>query len=238
MNTQRQGSIPHLLLVEDDMTSQGFFQFALESLPATVDIADSFASALKRAETAHYDLLLIDVNLPDGDGPALLRQLRVRDPQVTALAHTADASSELQQSLQQAGFSETLIKPMSRETLLKAIRRTLAKTAANSTDLDDEADVPHWDETVALSALNGQQAHLRALRELFLSELPGARDAVRRALRQHDEGEARNQLHRLKASCGFVGALRLARAVRQLHNNPDSTAAQQQFDAAVSALLA
>ncbi|WP_269790541.1 hybrid sensor histidine kinase/response regulator [Stenotrophomonas sp. Iso1] len=236
MNTHVQGSVPHLLLVEDDMTSQGFFQFALESLPATVDIADSFASALQRAESSHYDLWLIDVNLPDGDGPTLLQRLRAKYPRVSALAHTADASTEIQQALQQAGFSETLIKPMTRDTLLKAIRRTLAKSAAAS-DSRDETEVPHWDEAVALTALNGQQAHLRALRELFLAELPVARDAVGRALDRHDEPELRNQLHRLQASCGFVGALKLARSVRQLHNNPSSTTARQHFDTAVSALL-
>lgn len=237
MNTHVQGSVPHLLLVEDDMTSQGFFQFALESLPATVDIADSFASALQRAESSHYDLWLIDVNLPDGDGPTLLQRLRAKYPRVSALAHTADASTEIQQALQQAGFSETLIKPMTRDTLLKAIRRTLAKSAANSNEVDDNQEVPDWDETVALSALNGQQAHLRALRELFLSELPNARDAVRRALEHQDEDEARSQLHRLKASCGFVGALRLARAVRQLHAHPGSAPARQQFELAVGTLL-
>lgn len=236
MNTHTQGSIPRLLLVEDDMTSQGFFQFALESLPATVDIADSFASALQRAESAHYDLWLIDVNLPDGDGPSLLQRLRARHPQISALAHTADASTEMQMALQQAGFSETLIKPMTREALLKAIRRTLAKSA-NRDDEADGAPLPQWDETVALTALNGQQEHLRALRELFMSELPTARNAVNRALDMHDHAEVRSQLHRLQASCGFVGALQLARAVRQLHNNPDLPAARQRFDAAVSALL-
>ncbi|WP_449466220.1 Hpt domain-containing response regulator [Stenotrophomonas humi] len=236
MNTHVQGSVPHLLLVEDDMTSQGFFQFALESLPATVDIADSFASAMQRAESSHYDLWLIDVNLPDGDGPTLLQRLRAKYPRVSALAHTADASTEIQQALQQAGFSETLIKPMTRDTLLKAIRRTLAKSAVGS-DSRDENEVPHWDEAVALTALNGQQAHLRALRELFLAELPAARDAVGRALDRHDEAELRNQLHRLQASCGFVGALKLARSVRQLHNTPSSVVARQHFDTAVSALL-
>ncbi len=237
MNTQNQGPIPHLLLVEDDMTSQGFFQFALESLPATVDIADSFASALLRAESAHYDLWLIDVNLPDGDGPTLLQRLRAAHPSVSALAHTADASTETQQALQQAGFSETLVKPMTRETLLKAIRRTLAKSDNHGDGGDEAQDVPHWDETVALTALNGQQAHLRALRELFLSELPVARNAVISALESHDHAALRSQLHRLQASCGFVGALRLARAVRQLHNNPDLPAARQRFESAVKALL-
>jgi len=47
----------------------------------------------------------------------------------------------------------------------------------------------------------------------------------------------RGQLHRLQASCGFVGAARLARAVRQLHQAPESTGAQSRFRVAVDALL-
>ena len=45
------------------------------------------------------------------------------------------------------------------------------------------------------------------------------------------------QLHRLQASCGFVGASRLGRAVRQLLQAPESAMAQRQFEAAASALL-
>ncbi|MNV49193.1 Hpt domain protein [compost metagenome] len=94
-----------------------------------------------------------------------------------------------------------------------------------------------WDETTALAALNGQRHHLIALRELFLAELPGVRDAVAQALREDDVRALRGQLHRLQASCGFVGAARLARAVRQLHQAPESTGAQNRFRVAVDALL-
>ena len=62
------------------------------------------------------------------------------------------------------------------------------------------------------------------------------RDAVEQAVDQHDERQLRSQLHRLQASCGFVGAARLARAVRQLHHAPES-AGQDGFRAAVAALL-
>ncbi|KRG39323.1 transcriptional regulator [Stenotrophomonas pictorum JCM 9942] len=237
MNTHDQGTtIPRLLLVEDDMTSQGFFQAALESLPAHVDIADSFASALQRSAAVRHDLWLIDVNLPDGDGPALLRRLREIHPGVPAVAHTADASATAGQRLRQAGFCETLIKPMSRETLLKTVRRTLARGGDDASFVSEES-ASDWDETAALSALNGQREHLNALRDLFLSELPTTRDAVVSACQQHDDAMLRSQLHRLQASCGFVGASRLGRAVRQLQQAPDSQVARQQFATAVDALL-
>lgn len=100
-----------------------------------------------------------------------------------------------------------------------------------------ELQVEDWDETAALAALNGQRNHLIALRELFLAELPGVRDAVEQAVDQHDERQLRSQLHRLQASCGFVGAARLGRAVRQLHHAPESGQAQDGFRAAVAALL-
>jgi len=236
MNTHHQGNLPRLLLVEDDMTSQGFFQFVLESLPAKVDIADSCASALRLAQTETYDLWLLDVNLPDGNGANLLRSLRNLHPQTTALAHTADTSLEMQHTLQQAGFQETLVKPISRDALLKSVRRALAKSTAKTDGPVAEA-APDWDESAAMSALNGQQAHVRALRELFLSELPSTRDAVSHALEEHDDKTLHAQLHRLQASCGFVGASRLAFAVRQLNHDPASMQARQQFGSAVSPLL-
>jgi DNA-binding response OmpR family regulator len=231
--------IPRLLLVEDDTISRGFFKAALEALPAEVDTADSLASAMDCGCAARHDLWLIDVNLPDGNGTELLEQLRRARPDTPALAHTADADTSIHGRLRDAGFRETLVKPLSGEQLLQAVRRVLANSpraaaAEASAEGDDRED---WDEITALAALNGQRQHLIALRELFLAELPGVRDAVAQAVLQHDALALRGQLHRLQASCGFVGAARLARAVRQLHQAPESTGAHTQFRAAVESLL-
>lgn len=232
-------SRPRFLLVEDDIISRGFFKAALETLPADVDTADSLASALARAEPGAHDLWLIDVNLPDGNGAQLLHELRRSHPDTPALAHTADGDVSIHERLREAGFSDTLVKPLGRDQLLKAVRRALVNSPAGATPLPAaiELVVEDWDETAALAALNGQRNHLIALRELFLAELPGVRDAVEQAVDQHDASSLRNQLHRLQASCGFVGAARLARAVRQLHHAPESVPAQAGFRAAVAALL-
>jgi len=234
----RQESHPHLLLVEDDPISRGFLQAALEGLPAQVDCADSLSSALDRARERRHALWLIYVNLPDGSGSGLLHALRLLHPDVPALAHTADATLAMQRGLQSDGFLEMLAKPMTSERLLQAVRRGLAhgRSSVASVEVLDIA-ASDWDEAAALSALNGQQHHLTALRELFLAELPGSRDAVDSALQISDEQALGNHLHRLQASCGFVGAARLAGAIRVLRGDPQSRTARTQFHAAVAALL-
>ncbi len=231
---------PRLLLVEDDIISSGFFKAALETLPAHVDTAENMAAALARAASSRYDLWLIDVNLPDGRGSQLLRQLRQDRPDTPALAHTADGEASLHAQLRADGFVDTLLKPLGREALLKAVRRALVQQplpAPETVAPTISQDAEDWDEVTALAALNGQRNHLVALRELFLAELPGVREAVEQAVDCADETALRGQLHRLQASCGFVGAARLARAVRHLRQTPTSIEARVRFNTAVAALL-
>ncbi|AVY67551.1 response regulator transcription factor [Xanthomonas translucens] len=231
-----QDPVTRLLLVEDDPISRAFLHVTLQSLPAQVDLADSVASALASAQAQEHDLWLIDANLPDGSGAELLQRLQRQRPGTLALAHTADASGTVREQLLGAGFAEVLLKPLSPKRLLQAVRRLLARGRVGTAPGAVEAAVD-WDETTALVALNGERSHLIALRELFLAELPGTRDAVASALQLSDEQAVRNHLHRLQASCGFVGAARLARAVRQLQGDPASSQARSQFSEAVAALL-
>ncbi|MDL5364592.1 response regulator [Xanthomonas sp. NCPPB 2654] len=231
-----QDPVTRLLLVEDDPISRAFLQVTLESLPAQVDLADTVSAALASAQTQEHALWLIDANLPDGNGADLLQRLQRLRPGTLALAHTADASDAVRERLLGAGFAEVLLKPLSPERLLQAVRRLLVRGRVGTAPSAAEAAVD-WDETTALVALNGERSHLIALRELFLAELPGTRDAVASALQLSDEQAVRNHLHRLQASCGFVGAARLARAVRQLQGDPASSQARNQFSEAVAALL-
>jgi len=226
---------PRVLLVEDDPISRGFFQAALEPLALRLDSAATVAEALALARQHPYELWLIDANLPDGSGADLLNALRAHHPSTPALAHTADIGAAGR--LLRDGFGQVLVKPLPASDLQQQVRRVLSARPA-STRLDDGAGgIVDWDETAALAALNGEQSHLAALRELFLSELPGTRDAVDSALRVDDEQALRGHLHRLQASCGFVGAARLAGAVRELRGDPASPGARTRFHDAVAALL-
>ncbi|GAB3096585.1 response regulator [Lysobacter terrae] len=223
---------PRILLVEDDPVSRQFLSAAVQALPATVDAADSMAAAIALTVAGHYDLWLIDAHLPDGSGEQLLARLRSRDRATPALAHTAGADAASQQALLDAGFRQVLVKPMPSTAVRFALQEALglAADAASTAPLD-------WDDEAAARALNGNREHIAALRKLFVAELPGVVERVRNAFRNEDFQGLHAELHRLRASCGFVGADRLQAAVQALDADERSHERLQQFTTAAEALL-
>jgi DNA-binding response OmpR family regulator len=228
-------TLPRILLVEDDPVSQAFLATAIEALPATVDRAENLAAARKLAAAHSHALWLIDANLPDGHGAVLLAQLRTDFPGTPALAHTASQDRHALDALIDVGFLEVLVKPLSAKALQAAIGRALGVAPVAS--IATGAKLPSWDDAAALSALNGQQEHMQALRKLFLDELPTQRRSIAAAAADGDITGMRSTLHRLRASCGFVGAARLHAAVRALESDLHCVSALQRFDEAAGDLL-
>jgi len=234
-----QGMKPRLLLVEDDATSRRFLQATLEALPADVDIAESLASALEIEAT--HQLWLLDANLPDGNGIDLLQALRLRSPSIPALAHTADDSTALRAQLLAAGFTDVLVKPLGATQLLDAVRRALGDAHNARFHVNEPAAaasiLPLWDERTALAALNGNVEHVATLRKLFLDELMQQQERIVLALQRDDEAAARHELHQLKASSGFVGALRLNAATARLEKALAEVAVLEAFTTTVGDTL-
>lgn len=237
--------IPHLLLVEDDPTSRAFLAAALRRLPAHVDTATSLGEAIARTRDRAYAAWLVDAHLPDGSGCGLLAALRVSGADGVALAHTASTDAALHARLRDAGFGTVLVKPLSAEALLDAVRRALDPAPVqrrhrggphSAVPASTTADMPVWDTEAAARAVGGQQAHVVALRGLFLAELPGIRERIREAVRHADATTLRAELHRLHASCGFVGAARVAAAARALQDD-SHPGHLRRFEAAVDATL-
>ncbi len=223
-----------LLLVEDDAVSRGFLTLALQSMPGTVvDTANNAAQALAHAHSREesHALWLLDANLPDASGEQLLDALRELRPDVPALCLTAEVQAERLALLRAAGFVEVLQKPLAIATLHAAVRRVLGMQH------QAEHDGMVWDDAQALRALGGNVAAMQAMRGLFIAELPIQSAAILRAIAAGDTGVARAGLHQLKASCGFVGSLRLLDAVRGLADAPHDPRCAEQFRIEVAAAL-
>ena len=228
--------LPRVLLVEDDPVSRAFLQAAAEGLPAHVDAAADCAEAARLAADRAFDAWLIDANLPDGNGADLLARLRRHAPATPALAHTASALRSDLEALVAAGFAEVLVKPFAAALLQGALRRVLGAMQPDADAVGGK--LPCWDDVAALAALRGEAAHVDALRRLFLGELETQRLAIASALGAGRHDEARQVLHRLRASCGFTGAARLDAAVRALEADPASPLALRRFEEAASDLFA
>ena len=219
---------PNILLVEDDPVSRAFLEAATAALPASVAVAADAASARRLANASAFDLWLIDANLPDATGAELLAQLRAAGLTTPALAHTATRDEDAHAELRAAGFAGVIAKPTDATTWQAAVRRALGATSPERATTPIGASggkLPVWDEDAALAALNGNREHVAALRQLFLEELPGMRPRI------VDAESRRDTLHRLRASCGFVGAARLADAVQALQAGFSEPALQRVLDA-------
>jgi DNA-binding response OmpR family regulator len=214
---------PRLLLLEDDPVSAAFLRQALAALPAQVEHAGTVCAARTLADAGQV-LWLFDARLPDGDGASLLAELRGRGLQVPALALTAEDQAPALERLRAAGFAKVLAKPLAAEALRSAAREAAPGLA------------PAWDDAMALASLGGSLQAVRSLRELFLAELPVQAGEVSAALARGDLPRAQAQLHRLKASCGFVGAPALLLAVQALSQAPGDVAARDRFERRARAL--
>ncbi len=228
MNHSPTHALPRLLLVEDDPVSAAFLAGACTALPALVVQAGRLAEAEAACRDAEFDLFLFDANLPDGRGEDLLRSLRDAGITTVALAHTADVDTGLHARLLAAGFATVLRKPLSVATLHAALRRWLPAAGTQCAC---------WDDAAALAALGGQVAHVQALRGMFLDELPAQRRRIAMAVTNGDDAALHTELHKLVASCGFVGAARLGEAVQGMRAAPLNADALRGLEVAIEELL-
>lgn len=226
---------PRLLLVEDDPVSAAFLLEALGTLPAQVDSAGDIAQAMVHARGHRHALWLIDAHLPDGSGSDCLAALRaIAD--TPALAITAGVPRRQLDDLCASGFLEVLLKPMSIALLQGTVRRLLEGRGERVRE--PTGKLPVWDEAQALAAIGGNAANLRALRRMFLDELPGQRQQLLAARDRGDAPAIAALLHKMLAGCAFVGAARLRQAIEQLAQAPMEAAAWQRFGFAADDALA
>jgi CheY-like chemotaxis protein len=119
-----------LLLVEDDAMTAEALQLALEGEGATVLVADSIAAALATLVATRPDGVLSDLQLSDGDGFALVAEIRKRDAAAgrttPALAVTGFDSAETRNASRAAGFDDLVVKPFAIAELIDRIVRLVA----------------------------------------------------------------------------------------------------------------
>ncbi|HUQ11539.1 MAG TPA: response regulator [Steroidobacteraceae bacterium] len=121
-----------VLVAEDNAVNQMIIEAMLKQLGHVVTVVADGREALAALSTAHFDLVLMDCNMPELDGLEATRQLRaggVRDPNVTVVALTANAMDGDREACLAAGMNDFLSKPVSINALRQAIDRTRSRGA-------------------------------------------------------------------------------------------------------------
>ena len=116
-----------ILLVEDDPLISKSLSLSLPFAGFSVAVCESFQSGLAAAQQQVFDLILLDINLPDGDGFSLCRAIRARDAAVPILMLTAKADEQSAVTGIECGADDYIRKPYGIHELTARMRRLLDK---------------------------------------------------------------------------------------------------------------
>ncbi|MFW8634935.1 response regulator [Cribrihabitans pelagius] len=227
----------HILLAEDGVVNQRVAMDLLSRQGHRVDLAENGRAAADMAAGTRYDVVLMDMHMPVLDGVAAAREIRAREqadgrPPVPIIACTASVTPADRARCAAAGMNGFLGKPFRGEDLLQAVAAApdqaglvglallagagedAAAAAAEEVQTAERETAPvDWQD--ALGRL-GDEALLREMAALFLTQAPGLADAIETARTAGDAAELRRAAHTLKGSAKVVSASAVAALAEQL----------------------
>jgi CheY-like chemotaxis protein len=115
-----------VLVVEDSEDNQLLISRYLSAVGMQVEIAGNGIEGLRKVDKNIYDLVLLDIQMPDMDGHEVARNLRQKGFSKPIIALTAHALKHDRDKAFASGFSEYLTKPINRQILLKTLSKRLS----------------------------------------------------------------------------------------------------------------
>jgi CheY-like chemotaxis protein len=215
-----------ILVAEDNELNAQLLQQLLVRRGHRVRLANNGREALALAEEGVFDLLLLDVHMPELDGFQVIQAVRERERSagghLPVIALTARARQEDRQQCLAAGMDDFLAKPIQAADLWAATERvTRSRRPA------DRPGRGLLDPRVVLAACGGDAATLEMICQLLRARLPDHLMAVQEALRERDAVRLREAAHKLR---GTVTAF--STAVGTVASDLEDRAARGQVEAA------
>jgi len=216
-----------ILLAEDNATNQLVAKRLIEKMGFVVVAVANGREAMDALETISFDLVLMDVQMPEMDGFEATRAIRspdstVRNHQVPIVAMTAHAMKGDRERCLDAGMDDYVSKPIEPAELARVIERWLAPAAdavpagASGRAVAQVADVPVFDRQALLGRLMHDEDLYRDIVACFLDETPRQLRCLHEHVRAEDAGAAGGQAHTLKGSAANVGAMALSASAAAL----------------------
>jgi CheY-like chemotaxis protein len=193
-----------VLLVDDNEINRIVALETLAELGLSASVASGGREAIAAVASGEYSLVLMDCQMPDLDGYEATRQIRraeVAGSHVPILAFTAHALADELDKARAAGMDDIVTKPLDVGELRRTLRRFL-----DTMPPPPEAGLPAADARPTLS----ERRRSVELIELFLRQVPLEMENLRQLVRREQRTAVGPAAHKLKGSCGSLGALAMA----------------------------
>jgi len=221
----------YVLLAEDGLINQKVAVNLLERRGHIVEVAENGRAALEALERELFDLVLMDVQMPEMDGFEATAAIREREREtgdhLPIIAMTAHAMKGDRERCLEAGMDEYLAKPIDPEALYAAVESVPAQVGGDArgesvedragdesaslrdAEVEAEGDVPSesvFDREQALRQTGGSEEMLAELAGLLCEEGPELMRQIRRAIDAADGPELRRTAHTLKGAVAVFAA--------------------------------
>jgi CheY-like chemotaxis protein len=213
-----------ILLAEDDLTNQKVVLSMLEKFGCRPDIVRNGREALKALEHAHYDIVLMDIGMPEMDGFEATAQIRnphthVRNHNVPIIALTAHAMKGYRERCIEAGMNDYVTKPIQPQELFDAIERQISgkspsgRAAAVKAGSSEEAV---FDKAGLIERLDGRAGLCDRLVGIFVENASTQIAELRKALEASDTELVERQGHAVKGASANMGAKALEKVAFEI----------------------
>ena len=234
-----------ILVVEDNPVNQQLVQVMFEKLGYTVDIAKDGWEALGWVEQKQYDLIFMDLQMPDMDGLECTKKIRQKlgewAPPIVAM--TADVQPKTRQAAQNVGMAGYVTKPFGLKDLERAIEQYLGREKEKKEEAHQSLDssiAKNRDENNKEEELHQRKSSLKKLqppvldreklkelwelgedvaKDIWQSFLENAQKQIEQlyaSLKQRKAQQLRHVAHTLKGMAYNAGAARLAHLAKQI----------------------
>ncbi|MDP3540490.1 MAG: CBS domain-containing protein [Azonexus sp.] len=238
-----------ILLAEDNSINEEVAAELLQSAGLALDIAHHGGEAVALAKQRHYDLVLMDIQMPVLDGLEATRIIRALPgwSAVPILAMTANVFNDDRENCLAAGMNDHVAKPVDPDVLLATLARwlpgaeppkevTSPQAASSEVALDDEtlkatlAGIPGLDCEFGLHSMRGRMSSYTRLLGKFANSHDGDFALISQELAAGNVEEARRLAHSLKGASGTLGAVAVQQSAAALEaaikeNQPAATIA-------------
>jgi PAS domain S-box-containing protein len=208
-SSERSGPPLRILVAEDSLVNQKVAIGLLEAQGHQLTIAHNGREAVTAARREEFDVVLMDVQMPEVDGLEATTMIRAREQatgrHVAIIAMTAHAMKGDRETCLASGMDGYIPKPIRAAQLFETIDAVLTKLRQSrpSQEVSSESKVD-WEQ--ALDVVQGDRELLKEIAETYLDEYPRMLQQVRDSIGDRDSTTLQRAAHTLKGSMRYFGA--------------------------------
>jgi len=195
-----------VLVVDDNKVNQRVAALTLQKWNAKVDVADNAKMAFDKLYEKKFDLILMDVTMPEMDGFEATKFIRKKlSPSVSKtpiIAMTASALIGDREKCIEVGMNEYVSKPFNPEELYEKIVKIIPTNDRNNNS-------PIIDLTILKERSEGDKEYLREIMGSYIEEMPVYVNEMKEFLKMENQNAIGPQAHKMKSPAKLLGAFEL-----------------------------